>query len=207
MSVITQYPFTTPANYTYDPLLIEVNGGVAQLILADNPGQDFVEDFAVDTGFTYDSTFTEFVAGVMRQIDTRPANATFYASYDSSIGGNWGGGTLTGSAVGGASVSGNRLDLAHNDLRYVSYEDTGLVDSGQVGTIRFKYTPNYSNSPAANVSLFVIQQSSVSNFNQIALSHRSSGQILIYSRNNVGGVELNNNWHFWQPTAATTYEI
>jgi len=187
---------------------VEISGGAqAQLVLQNDPGNDFVENFTNDIGFIYNASYTEFAAGQMQQKDTRPTDATFYASYESVIDGNWGDGTLTGTAVGGAAISGNRLDLSYSDARYVYYEDTGLVDSGQVGCIRFKYTPDYTNSPVANRSLFVIQQSSVSNFNQIALSHRSSGQILLYTRNNAGGVEINLNWHFWQPTAATTYEI
>jgi hypothetical protein len=203
--------FSDSGTLTYNSSEVQVTAGSGSLALQNNSGQLFNEDFANDAGFTYNASNTEFSGGQVQQIQkTYKPNyylGTFFASYDSSIDGDYGGGDVTGTPTGGASITGNRLDLAQSDVRYVTYEDSGLVDFGQVGTIRFKYTPNYTNSPVADRSLFFIQEDSGSNFNQISLTHRSSGQILIYTRNNVGGGEINTNWHFWQPTTGTTYEI
>ena len=49
------YPFTTPANYTFDTDKIEVTGGIAQLKLTISGGQTFNEDFADDTGLEVDA--------------------------------------------------------------------------------------------------------------------------------------------------------
>jgi uncharacterized protein involved in tellurium resistance len=207
MSQTQNFTFTNPAAWTYNTSEIDISGGAARLNYEDDTGQTFNQDFASDTGFTYDSDKTEFAAGQVQQKSQMPADGISYATYNTDINLNMGGGTLTGTAVGGASITGNRLDLAQSDVRNVTYEDTGLVDFGETGTIKFKYTPDYTNSPVADRALFLIQETSISPNNQISFVHRSSGQMLLYTRDSVGGVEININWHFWQPTAGTTYEI
>jgi hypothetical protein len=98
----------------------------------------------------------EFVGGKAQQKDQRPADATFGANYNSNINGNWGDGVLIGTPVGGASVLGGKLDLAHNDVRYVDYDADLNADSQQTGCIRFKVTPNYTGGPPSIYYFFSI---------------------------------------------------
>ena len=92
-------PYTTPADYTYDSNKIEIEAGIAKLKLQ-NSLQSFEENFADDTGFVYDSDLAEFVGGKLQQKDKRQTDATFYASYNNDINGNWGDGILTGIPIG-----------------------------------------------------------------------------------------------------------
>ena len=178
------------------------------LILQSDPGNDFDEDFENDTGFVYDSNKSEFSGGQNQQKDMRPANATFYASYTSDINGNWGNGTLTGSAVGGAAVVSERLDLAHNDIRYVDYDADLNANSTQIGCIRKKaLTPAYSGSPSSNVVFFVVNKQNGSLWNLIQLWHKTDGNIALSIYNSTGAAIYEGVLGIWSPVADTPYEI
>lgn len=200
------YDFSDSTEYTYDTDDITIAGGQAQLKLQDNPGETFSEDFADDTGFSYDSGKAEFSGGQVQQKDTRPADATFYASFNSDINGNWGGGVLTGTSVGGASVSGGNLDLGHEDVRYVEYDADLNADSVQVGCVRMRITPQYSGSPATNQFFVCIGKQTVSQINKIVIYHATSGQLRA-SLTNSSGVGIVNFSNAWSPTTGTEYEI
>lgn len=200
-------PYTTPSNYTYDDSKIILESGIAKLKLQ-NSLQSFIENFESSTGFTYDSDLAEFVGGKVQQKNKRPANATFYASYNNNINGNWGNGALTGIAFGGASVSGGKLDLAYDDRRYVSYSAIGNADSQQVGCVRFKVTPNYSNAPTEDRWFFNISKANADIKNTIALRHSPSGAYLrlhVYDKDGVSIVE--HLFGQFLPIVGTEYEI
>ena len=111
---------------------IEIVGGAnAALKLIDNTSQTFNQPFDSDSGFTYDSNKTEFTGGKIQQKDAVLTNSTCWATYTTNVNLNYStnSGTLTGTAVGGASVVSNRLDLAQSDLRYVDYQGVNNVDS------------------------------------------------------------------------------
>lgn len=211
MSITTNYTFTTPGNYTYNPADIEVAGGVARLIAQNNPGQIFNQDFSSSTGFTYNAANTEFAAGQVQQIAKayRPTYylGTFFANYDSDINGNYGNGALTGTPTGGASVSGGKLDLTGGG-KYVTYSATGNADSQQYGCFRFKFTPNYTGSPATNNSLFSIHRTIVTLDNLIFLTHNSAGNIILSVYNSAGAAIINTvNLGAWSPVSGTEYEF
>jgi len=199
-------PYTTPANYTYDNMKITVENGLAKLKLQ-NSLQSFVEDFADDTGFTYDSNLAEFVGGKVQQKDKRPTDATFYASYNTDINGNWGNGILTGTPIGGASVSGGKLDLAHNDKRYVDYDAIGNANSQQVGCVRFKVTPNYFGQPDTRW-FFAICKAHNDIKNTIELRQSGSNSYLrlhIYDKD--GNFVVEHLCGTWNPIVDTEYEF
>lgn len=201
------YPFDESNNYVFDTDKIEVIGGKAQLKL--QTGQlDYDEEFADDTNFTYDSDLAEFVGGKVQQKNQRPANATFYASYTNSINGTWGNGVLTGSGIGGASVSDGQLDLAYTDKRYVNYDANLNADSEQVGCIRFKITPTYSGAPTTDRWLFCICKAHNDIKNTIQLRHSNSGAYLrlhVYDKD--GNFIVEHLCGTWNPVAGTEYEI
>jgi hypothetical protein len=204
MAIELNYPFTAPSNYTFDSDKIEISSGLVKLKLQQDD-VDFTEDFADDTDFTYDSDLVEFSGGQVQQKDTRPANSTFYASYTNNVNGNWGNGVLIGSPIGGASVSGGKLDLAHSDVRYVDYDADGNADSQQTGCIRFKLTTNYSGNPGSIQSFVIISKTDGDATNAIKI-FQSSTLLFVTINNNVGGTIVSNA-ETWNPVIDTEYEI
>jgi len=191
---------------------IEIAGGAhAQLVIENNPGQDFNEDFADDTGFTYNASNTEFSGGVVQQIqkDYRPVYylGTFFAGYNTSINGDYGDGVLAGTAFGGAAISGGRLDLT-GASKYVSYDADFNADSQQVGCLRFKVTPNYVGIPATTMRLISIAQSHGVVNNLLELSHFTTGEIKIDIYNNTGvAIVAFVSFGAWSQVSGTEYEF
>jgi len=208
MSIEIDYPFDNPNNYNYDTDLIAVQSSKALLKLINNPLQQFTEDYANDTGFTYDSNEAEFVGGKVQQKNKRPTNATFYASYTNNIDGSWGDGILTGTAGGGASVAGGALDLKYSDIRYVDYDANLNADSQQTGCIRLRFRPNYAGSPVGDtIVMFAICKSVGLGNNMILLQHTVAGQINIGIFDSAGAGIIQVNLGAWAPVSGTIYEF
>jgi len=206
MGIEQSFPFTTPGNYSYDSAKISVSGGKAQLILGDLSGRTFNQPFDSDAGFTYDSGKTEFSGGQVQQKDNGPANATCWATFASSINLTAGDGVLTGSGVGGAAVSGGKLDLKYSDVRYVDYDANSNADSVGLITIKFKLTPNYSGFPSADRYFFTICQTAGSNINMISLYHSTSGGLSCRIGDSAGSTTIVS-FGTWSPTASVEYEF
>jgi len=207
MGDLATYTFTTPTNYTYDTDKVEITGGKAQLKLTDNAGETFTEDYADDTDFTYDSDKAEFDSGQVQQKSQSQANATFGATYTTDIDGSWGDGTLKGTAAGGASVSGGKLDLRGGGVKNVVYDAVGNSNFVQTGTIRWRYTPNYSGTPAANRYLFAIGMAAGNN-NLLYMYHSNTARLYFICYNSSGAAILNTFFDTWTTgVAGTEYEF
>jgi len=178
-----------------------------KLKLEDNPSQDFTQDFDNDTGFTYDSDKAEFSGGKVQQKDQRPTNATFGATYTTDINGSWGDGILAGTPIGGAAVSGEKLDLNYNDTRYVIYPVANNFVSDQVGCVKFKLTPNYSGSPGGHQYFWDVSNAGASQNNRVAILQLSSGHLIIRMYDNSGIFIFNAILGVWSPILGTTYEL
>ncbi len=138
------YGFNSPDSWILDPNKIEVSGG-ARLKLV--PVSDsFNETFDNATGFVFDSEKSEITGGELRQKDTRPTSATFYAKFNAAISGNWGNGSLSPTQVVGAAIENGKL-VFHGDDETVDFSAAGNADHLQVGTIRVLWTPHYDNKP------------------------------------------------------------
>lgn len=201
--------FDDATELTFDSDEISVSGGQSQLKLQDDPGNVFTEDFADGGGHTYDNTKSEFSGGQNQQKLLIPSDAISGLTFDSTIDfASWSGGVVTGAAIGGALVSGGKLDLAHNDIRYVNYDAVSNADSQQVGAFKFKYTPNYSGFPSSDMTMITIKHSSTA-ANLILLRHSvTTGKffILIYDSAQVAIVNYNTATT-WSPTSGVEYEI
>ena len=92
-------------------------------------------------------------------------NATFWATYTDSVNGNFGLGDTTGTPVGNAVISNERLDLASNDLSYVSYDGVGNASYVQTGAIKFKFTPNFNYPAPSSQDIFLSEE--ISSFNNL----------------------------------------
>lgn len=207
MSTTSIVNYTNPANFTFDAAKIEVNGAHAQLIAAEPlPAQIFTEDFDSDTGFTYNASVTAISAGQLSQIDQRPPNALSYVNYSSGFNLNWGNGTLSATPTGSPVLTGGKLDLTAGSGTYMSYDAVNNAQIGNVGTVRFKYTPNYTGSPANNQAIWQISEGATLP-NRLFIRHDTSGNILIRAEDSTGAVIFSTNLGIFSPVAAQEYEF
>jgi len=162
--------------------------------------------FTTPSNYTYDTDKVEIIGGVVKLKDQIPADATSGATYTSSINFNaWSDGTVTGTATGGAAVSGGELDLAHSDLRYVTYDADLNADSQQQGSIIIWVKPNYTGNALSQQYFICVGKSGGVN-NQIAIHHFTSNLYFhIYS--STGVLIKQANLGVWAPTAGTEYKL
>jgi len=206
MPLETTIAYDNSSNFVFDSGKVEFPGSTAQLTL-ESVAESLNEDFADNTDFTYTPADAEFNAGQLEQVSQLPPNATFGATYDSSIDGNWGDGVLTGTGVGSPTIVGNKLDLKGFG-KYVDYSAVGNADSAQVGAIKFKFTPNYSTKPSTWVTFFTICNASGALGNRIEFRQSSSAGQLQFRLNNSAGSSLGTKTLAnWTPTAGQTYEF
>ncbi len=144
MSLSTTINYNVSGDFTFDSSKVEFTGSLAQLKLQ-QAALSFNETFDSDTGFTYDSSKAEFTGGLVQQLDTRPTNSIFGATYSTDEDLSWANfATLTAILNGTPTVSGGKLVCTGS--QGVSYDQMNLSNNG-VGTVKFKYTPNYSGGP------------------------------------------------------------
>lgn len=206
MSSTQTYPYTSGANYTFDSSKIEVTGGVAKLKLQDNTGQTFTEDFANDTGFTYDSGLTT-ISGTLSQDDQLPADGVLFATWDVDEDATWGDGTLTGTLSGTATISSGQLVCTTGAGEALSYSaDNFGASSSQTGCIRTSFIPNYTGSPSATSQVFAIFKTASQN-NQIFIEHQSGGTLRARVWDSTGSLIANQNFGTWSPTSGQAYEL
>jgi len=166
-------------------------------------------NYTFDNGinYTYDNTRITFAGGKALYKDLTPADSTFYAKLDSNINGNFGGGVLTGTATGGASIVAGKLDLSAGS-KYVSYDAVLNAASQQVGCIRFLYTPAYSGLPATTQTLFCNCKQAGSINNIIFITHNIARAILISIYDSSGvAIMTNVSLGTWTQTQNIEYEF
>jgi len=209
MSTIKEIIYDTDeqATFAHDTDEIQIDSNGATLKLIDDPLQEN-QPYDSDSGFTYDNTKAEFTSGVLRQIDNAPSGAISWVTYTNNINLNSGGGVLTGTSVGGAGVTANKLNLKGGTNQYVDYNAVGNCDSQQEGAIKLKHTPDYSGTPSNGQTIFTILRAAGDRKNRIALTHRTtSGDIVLEIRDENENIILS---HIaisaWNPTSAVTYE-
>lgn len=197
--------FNDPSEFVFDNNKIEISNNKGKLKL-NGISLPFDRDYNNDDGFIYDSDKVEFVGGKCQQKNQRPGSgATFGANYNNNIDGNWGNGILIGTAFGEATISGGKLNLAHNDVRYVDYDADLNADSQQIGTIRFKLTPNWSGNPSTAQVFFSITKAHNDTTNQLYIYQDNIGQIWLFIHGNTG---VNNAiFGVWNPIAGQEYEF
>jgi len=208
MAIMQTYQFDNSANYVLNNTVTE--GSKAKLALIPNPGQVFAQDFSSDVGFTYDNTKVEFVGGVMRQKDQTPTNSILGGKFSSTKNLNWfkNGASTTGIETGTTTLTGgklNCLDFGNNSMRFT---DASIGNLGDIGTLKFKYTPNYSGTPAQNVNMVEMSPPSGTNSTML-IFHSSTGTVRLTAYTSVGTAK-----HaavafgaVWSPVAGTEYEI
>ena len=101
----------------------------------------------------------------------------FLASYASSLTADYGlGSTLVAGTSGTYSISGGKLVLGSGQNNYIRYVAASNANMTYTGTIRFKYTPNYSVMPAGDVNIFNI--GTPTNYSWVDIYHVASNSNL-----------------------------
>lgn len=81
--------------------------------------------------------------------------------------------------VGSPVVTSNQLDLTANTGQFIEYDGLSSSLAIQTGTIRFKYNPNYTGTPATDaMRLFALGDGS--DTNQILIYHESGDGFLVF---------------------------
>ena len=207
MTISSTINYDNPANFTFDNTKIEVTGSGAKLLpMQPLPGLIFSQDFSSSSGFTFDGSLTEITAGTLSQIDQRDANATAFADYSTGINLNWGDGTLTATPTGSPTITGGKLDLTAGAGTFVDYSAVGNADFTQLGAVRFKYTANYTGSPANIQSILLIGIAS-SVVNRLYLRHDTAGNLFARTEDSTGSLIFNTNLGAFSPTAGVEVEF
>lgn len=197
--------FDTPGDYTLsDGTKVEVAAGVARLVSLSGDTSDF--PFTTSGNYTFDSSDVEVTGGVAK-LKLQNSAMTFFANYTTNINGNFGLGTVTGTATGGASVSGGKLDCTGELAKHVSYDANLNADNQQVGAVRFLVTPNYTGSPATTKSFISIAKSSSDVTNVLQCNHQTDGNIRWVIRDEDNVVIENPVLGAWSPTSGVEYEF
>jgi hypothetical protein len=156
---------------------------------------------AIDVSISADHLYNDYIP---------LPNTTFYITYNSSINANFGAGTLTGIAVGGAAIANEMLDLAHNDIRWVSYDATNNITFTQTGAIRFQIVPNYEYKPPEEYGYFycffsIFTASPLRN--AIYITHDAQGDLHVIMVDNAGNYIMQQNLGGWHPHLRQLYEF
>jgi len=183
-------------------------------VTSDNPFpvKTGIEDTLVlwdtDTDFNKGVYTNTVVSGTdeSAKITLAPAEVTFYCDYTSSIDAVYSAGSSSGTATGGASVSGGKLDLTGGSSQYVDYDADLNVDSQQVGTIRFLLTPQWSGNPAT-VMIFICNCKTIGdNDNLIQIQQQTNGNVRVAIFDSDGNTIFVYD-NAWNPTSGNEYEF
>jgi hypothetical protein len=194
--------FADDTGFTYDAAKAEFTGGVVR-----QKAQSANENYSrgVVTQSTTQVKTEAYSRGAVTQTTQRPTDATFGVTFTTDINGSWGDGTLTGTATGGASVSGGKLDLAHSDTRYVRYSAVGNASARQIGCVRFKLTPNYSGSPSSEQCFFDIGRSTDLDYDSLQIRHKTNGALQVRMCDQYGNYIIQSESGPWGQTSGTEY--
>lgn len=135
--------------------------------------------------------------------------ANFYAPFTTDLNATVGGGTLTGTGTGSPAIASGKLNLKGGSLKYVTFAGANNVsNASQTGCVRFKYTPNYSGTPAAPKALVYFGKGASVLTNLIELFHNNDGGLKCDFFNSAGGAIIAPvSFGAWSPTAGVEYEI
>ena len=203
------FTFDNPGDFIFNPLEIEVASG-ARLVLQDNPGQDFTEDFDSPVGFIFDPALVDFSGSEIEQIDQRPANSVLGATFTDSLGDSWAFPDTTITTLRGAPVhaSGQAQMFGYINAAVIM-ENSGLGNIADEGAVKQKHIPNYSGTPAQNINIFELSNG-INNNNKIIIFHSASGGTLRATIFDSAGVQIHGAVILgtaWSPVSGTPYEI
>lgn len=197
--ITTTYSYSSGSGFNYDASKISFVGGMAQLLLNNNPAQTFSQNYAVGTGFTYNSLYTEFTTGNMNQVGYLTSNLNGYFAWDTVTAGNYGNGNLAVTLNGAAAIVAGKM-------KFSAVGDSASLNTAiapiNVGTIAFTVTPAYTGSPTG-IQTFLY----MSGANTISLTHSTNGQLFLTVSDSANTNIVFTNMGAWSPTSGTSYNF
>lgn len=167
----------------------------------------FNQDYANDTGFTYDSDLAEFAAGKVQQKSTVPADVIAYASYTDNKDFNYSlNDVLTGTLVLDAAIKNGALDMSFSNLSYAEYEGDGIVtETPNEGCIRTEWEASFTGDPGEEIAIYT-----EGTFNQapnrVNISVLNGGYISVKLYDSASVLKINS-FTLWSPVAGQKYDI
>lgn len=137
-------------------------------------------------------------------INNLQPNWTAGARFDTNLNLNWGNGNLIGTP-NGAVITGGKLDLRGNN-KYLDFSAAGNANSQQKGTIKFKFTPNYSGTPSVIEVMFNVADNGAPD-NAIACYHNTDGNLHIAMFDKDGILLFDTPLGAWGPVSGSEKEI
>jgi len=202
MTISVDIRYDNSNSFTFNSSEISIANSRAQLIRAASPFS-WNEDFADDTGFTFDSAKAEFVGGSVQQKLQVLTNSTFYNSFLTKDG-IWGDGTLTGTLSGSATVSGGVLNLPVTSGR-VAYSGANMP-TGNKGCVRFTFTSNYNGAGSGQV--FFVSSAAEDNTNNLVRIQHNGTLLRLDILDSVGAtIMIDQTGNVFSPTAGVPNEI
>lgn len=206
MSVQNIYVFNNALSFNTSN--VEIVANKAQLSTTPDPTGLVSQNFTSQVGFILDTARAEVAGGMLRQKDLRPPGATFYASFENVVDALWSDGSNIGSAVGGAQITANKLNLTGGGVRYVEFPALGNVSQlGNKGCVRLKFTANYNGTPSDSQGFFSIGMQDGSTANRIELFHHTNGSFFLYMNDRDGNNVASNSLFPFTAVAGQEGEI
>ena len=205
MSSTLTHPFTTETNYTFDSNKVEFVAGEAKLKVGqDRTGESWVEPYDSNVGFTYDAGLANFASGTLSHI--APTNLLSTIKYDlnDDLSYNSGVGSSVGTPTGTTAITNARLDLTPLGVASILYASGAGTSVGNIWSIKFKYTPNYSGTPASSLAL--VGGGTGGDIDEFYFRHHTDGNLSGITYDDGGSL---NEWAIaaWAPVSGTTYEM
>lgn len=153
--------------------------------------------------FTFDSSLVEMDVSGVRLRDLRPSGGLFHHKFETKDA-NWGSGTLTGTLVGSAAITGGKLSVL-TSVGYENFTGTSNTPPANAGCVRFEFTPAYSGSYS---NFWVAASQAASNINSL-IRVGQVGTNIRFDLYSSSGVSLltSQTGNTFNPVAGTTYEI
>lgn len=161
--------------------------------------------------FTYDTDEIEITGGKAQLKSQQPSDSIFAANFNPQNAANaqdgiWGSGALTGTLTN-ATVASDKLNCKGGTVKYCSWAALGNANFTQTGTVKFKYTPDYTGAPATARYLFSISEGTGTNDNLIVVTHLVTGNINVQVFDSTGSGIVSNNSSMWSNVQGTEYEF
>lgn len=194
--------------FTYNPVNTEFAAGMVRQKLV-SIIESFTQDFSASAGFTYNAAKAEFAAGVLRQLDVTPSGSTIGAKFTTSVDASWGNGALAGTLLGNSVIAAGKLNCNTPGNNGCWWDDIGNNGIAQTGTVKFKWTPNFTGIPGVIYDMISLGQSGGAMLNRLLVLYRSDGTLRLYV-NDSAGVAIHSNVSFgaiWNVVSGTEYEF
>ncbi len=152
-----------------------------------------------------ENMLNSYIRKSTRYISGLPNDALCYINFEKNVDITLtNGGVKQGVFFGNAKIADGQLVATYSDTSYAQYNSVNNCDFEQVGTVRFKYTPNYTGTPAS-VAMFKIL--GPNNNSSIYLRHViTTGVVRSIVYDNVGS-STTIDFNAWSPISGTEYEI